>query len=39
MKPLKILALSLLLSANLAFAEPVTDATLEELLVLTKSEK
>lgn len=39
MKTIKLLGLSLLLSANLAFAEPPTDATIEELMTLSKSEK
>ncbi|WP_020558434.1 DUF2059 domain-containing protein [Thiofilum flexile] len=39
MKFVKVIALSLLFSTHLAFAEPATDATIEELLTLTKSEK
>lgn len=39
MKLVKVLALSLLFSAHFAFAEPATDATVEELLTLSKSEK
>jgi hypothetical protein len=39
MKTIKLLGLSLLMSANLAFAEAPTDATIEELMTITKAEK